>query len=333
MGLKILVSADWHLESPLAGHPELRPYQREIPGRIAELAKQKGCGLALLAGDLFDGAYTAKTLSLVTDALEKMGIPVFISPGNHDYFGGRSPYDREIFPDNVYIFREGTMTAVPLPELSCTVYGGAFSAMDAPAMLRNFRAKGEGTAIGILHGDPTDPASFCCPVTAEDVKASGLDFLALGHIHKSASFRVGNTDCLVPGCPMGRDFGETGEKGAWIYDTEEKTATFYPLGLPCFYTQTLNVDNFTLPFLSPKDYYRITLVGRGEKPELPVLPNVVWRDASLPPLDIWRSASEDSLEGLFFRKLRDQAEKGDETALLAAELTRLLLDGEEVLPC
>ena len=48
MGLTILHSADWHLDSPFAGFPDrqkefLRAEQRRIPGMVTELAQKEAC--------------------------------------------------------------------------------------------------------------------------------------------------------------------------------------------------------------------------------------------------------------------------------------------------
>ena len=85
VGLKILHSADWHLDSPFAAFaPEdgdyLRRQSRRIPGEIAQLCRREGCNLMLLAGDLFDGPYTRERLPELREALKYAGVPVFISP-------------------------------------------------------------------------------------------------------------------------------------------------------------------------------------------------------------------------------------------------------------
>ena len=90
MGLKILHSADWHLDSPFAGFTEqqrqfLKEAQRKIPGKIAELCRKEDCDLVLLAGDLFDGEARKETVDLLKRELENCGVPVLIAPGNHDF--------------------------------------------------------------------------------------------------------------------------------------------------------------------------------------------------------------------------------------------------------
>ena len=107
--MKILHSADWHLDSPLTGKSEeqsryLRKELLKIPEKVAAVCKNEGCDLLLLAGDLFDGAYTKESLNAVRTALAEVGVPVFISPGNHDFCAPNSPYMAESWPENVHIF-------------------------------------------------------------------------------------------------------------------------------------------------------------------------------------------------------------------------------------
>ena len=61
--IKILHAADLHLDSPFEGLPAgkaaiRRGEQRELLGRLAELARREGVQLVLLAGDLFDSDNT-----------------------------------------------------------------------------------------------------------------------------------------------------------------------------------------------------------------------------------------------------------------------------------
>ena len=346
MGLKILHSADWHLDSPFAGFsPEQRQYLkrelRKIPGKVADLCRREGCGLMLLAGDLFDGPYTKESLLTMQEALESCGVPVFISPGNHDFLAPGSPWVEARWPENVHIFR-GALESVTVPELNCRVYGAGYTAMDCPALLEGFRAEGrEAYCVGVFHGDPVQLRSPYCPVTASQVRDSGLDYLALGHIHKQGAFRSGSTLCAWPGSPMGRGWDEIGEKGVYIAElTDRAEARFQMLDTPRF--QEMEFDSLSsledaLPPEGSRDFYRITLRGQdsGDIHELlNKYPNLTLRDRREDPRDIWETAGADSLEGTYFRLLREQLADADgETAAvikLAAEISRKLLQGEEV---
>ena len=90
MGLKILHSADWHLDSPFGSFSAeqrmaLRKAQGSIPEKLGKLIRQEGCDLVLLAGDLFDGIPGRETVERLRRTLESYAVPVFISPGNHDF--------------------------------------------------------------------------------------------------------------------------------------------------------------------------------------------------------------------------------------------------------
>ena len=65
------------------------------------------------------------------------------------------------------------------------------------------------------------PSSRYDPVSEEELAASGLDYAAFGHVHAFSGLRRAG-DCFYawPGCPEGRGFDETGEKGVIIADVE-----------------------------------------------------------------------------------------------------------------
>lgn len=352
MGLKILHSADWHLDSPFTGFSDeqrnlLQKQQRSLPGKIADLCRKEGCDLVLLAGDLFDGKATRDTLDILKAALRDCGVPVFISPGNHDYCGHGSPWLEDIWPENVHIFTGG-LESVVIENLNCRVYGAGYRSMDCPALLANFRAEGsEAYQIAILHGDAVTPTSPYCPITAAQVKQSGLGYIALGHVHKAGAFRSGSTLCAWPGTPMGRGWDECGEKGALIVELTD-TADLRTASLDMVRFEELTVDIGTdpeaavaaiLPAGGEAHFYRVTLTGTGEA-DIPALErrfaaytNLEFRDRTQPPLDLWADADADTLEGTFFRFLKEGMDANPQHAelfLRAAEISRKLLDGREV---
>ena len=62
-------------------------------------------------------------------------------------------------------------------------------------------------------------------------------------------------------------------------------------------------------------------------------PNLELEDCTLPPMDLWDGAGTDTLEGVFFGKLRQALDSGEEdpaTVELAARISRLLLSNQEV---
>lgn len=352
--MKILHSADWHLDAPLRGHSEenaaaLRREMRKIPEKIAKLCKAENCDLLVLSGDLFDGPYTRQSLVEVRSALESVGVPVVIAPGNHDFYGEKSPYSTEEWPKNVHIFKDPKMESIALPDLDCRIWGAGYQSMDCPGLLKDFRAEGnERWQIGILHGE-LSAASHYCPITKEQLRQSGLHYLALGHIHKGGSLRVEDTLCAWPGCPMGHGFDELGAKGVIIAELSQGvSATFVPLDTPRFYDEAVEAGAdpadavaAILPATPTSDFYRITLTGYSAPVDLQALrnayshvPNLQIYDETLPEMDLWSAVGEDTLEGVYFALLQGSANSESEAisrrAKLAARISRQILDGQEV---
>ena len=353
--IKILHTGDWHLDAPMGGRTAaqtklLKKAFAELPHKVAELCKQAQCDLLLLTGDIFDGAYTKDSYTRLYDALEEVKIPVIITPGNHDFAGLSSPWQAEVWPQNVHIFLHPAVEALVLPELDCKIYGAGFAAMDCPALLTDLTAEGsEAYHIGVFHGDPTQVNSPYNPITTQQVAGSGLHYLALGHIHKGDSFRAGKTLCAWPGCPMGHGYDEQGQKGVLLVTLDgQATTEFVALNFPAFYDWDVPVTTTpqaalqqVLPPVGNSDFYRLTLTGTCEKPDLdalyqafPHFPNLELRDRTAAPVDTWKALGEDSLEGIYFGLLKDaqagKDEKEQAQIELAAYISRQILDGQEV---
>ena len=350
--MKVLHSADWHLGAPMTRWgDDARQALDSVPFRIAELARRHHCDLVLLAGDLFDAPPSREMLRQFRDILEEMAVPVCISPGNHDYVTAASVWQTEVFPANVHIFKKPVVESIVLEDLDCRVYGAGYTGMDCPPLLRHFRAEGrQRYALGVFHGDPQVRNSPYNPITVDQVRDSGLDYLALGHIHQAGSFRSGATLCAWPGCPMGRGYDECGEKGALLVTLEETAqCRFLPLALPTFHNLTISVENnphraleAILPPAATEDYFRITLTGEWELPSTEALKqhfaqycHLELVDRTTPPVDLWSHTGDDTLEGIYFRllqqRLKDDPQQADRIRL-AAKLSRAILDGQEVLP-
>lgn len=356
--IKFLHAADLHLDSPFHGlSPEKaaqrRQEQRQMLTDLADLICSEKCDLVLLAGDLFDSENAfPETVEALCRALGSMDARVFISPGNHDHLCGGSPYFTANWPKNVHIFKENTISSVVIPELGCTVYGAGFGGSHCPKLLEGFRAEDDSTVnFMVLHGDAETAQSPYNPMTEAEISQSGLDYLALGHIHaKKLPKKAGKTLYGWPGCPMGRGFDELGEKGVFLgtADDDGVTASFFPL--PGRRYEILEVavgDDAASAIreaLSPnteQDIYRIRLVGSAEEVDLRALRAefehrfyaLQLRDETVAKRDIWLSAGEDTLKGQFLEILQKQAESaaGEEKAMLlmAARLGLAAMEGRE----
>ena len=158
--LKVLHGADFHLDSPFSGlKPDAaarrRGEQRELLARLTDLAREREADLVLLSGDLLDGDLVFReTVQALARALGEIPCPVFLAPGNHDWYGPQSPYAALEWPGNVHLFTGPELGAVRLPELGCTVWGAAFCApRQSASPLRGFHAPAEGVQLAVLHGE------------------------------------------------------------------------------------------------------------------------------------------------------------------------------------
>lgn len=333
--MKVLHAADFHLDSPLAGLPAdksalRRRELRDIPARLARLAREEGVDLVLLPGDLLDGGRVyPETVRALAAALGEMAVPVFIAPGNHDYFHPGSPYAVNRWPDNVYIFTQPELQGVVLPQLNCTVHGCAFTAPhreDDP--LAGFAAPPDGRLhLLCLHGELGTAGGYA-PIDTRSLERSGVAYAALGHIHAGVSGRAGQTLWAYPGCPEGRGFDELGDKGVLsvTIDGEDVSARFVPLAGRRYQLLTVDLTGADSPqealeeALTPdleRDCLRIRFTGFWPEPlDLNALEALAaprcflcaLRDETRPVRDLWERTGEESLTGLFLRGLRRKLE-------------------------
>lgn len=362
--IKILHSADLHLDSPFEGLPAgkasiRRGEQRELLGALSVLARRESVDLVLLSGDLLDSDNTYyETGDELVKYLGHIPAPVFIAPGNHDYYSPRSPYARLKLPENVHVFTTATIEAVELPELGAVVYGAAFVEKHSKALLRGFQAPRREGLLNLLciHGEVGTRDSSYNPISREELANSGMDYVALGHIHKASGLqKAGKTWYSWPGCPEGRGFDETGEKNVSIIELSEADCRLTPVPIASRRYQVMEVDvtgsdpllaiHTQLPDETVSDVYRIILSGETEQsPDLNQLYATLselffelqLRDETRLRRSVWERAGDDTLRGLFLKKLREQYDhaKDDAQRMAIEQAARwglaALDNGEEV---
>ena len=261
---------------------------------------------------------------------------------------GGSVWETVDWPENVHIFREPRMTALELPELCAVVHGAAFTAPEqAESLLAGFAAPADGRVhLGVLHGEIDPAENRYDPLGKAEIAASGLAYLALGHIHKRTEpLRFGNTVCAWPGCPEGRGFDELGEKGFYqgtVTDGGQVELAFVPFARHRYEILEVDVTGKTpreaveaaLPPDTARDLYRIILTGEtgeagaGAEGLQEALADRFYalevRDRTRVAEDIWTRAEEDSLRGLFLRELRQKldAAGSDEERELVTQAVR-----------
>lgn len=330
--LKLLHGADFHLDSPFEGLNSSkaalrRGEQRDLLARFCALAQSEQPDLVLLSGDIFDSTdYYAETGAELIRCLLQIPAPVFIAPGNHDYFSETSPWARLSFPENVHVFKDNSIKYCDLPALSCRVYGAAFTSDACGSLLCGKTApKTEGIRnILCLHGEVASAESQYDPISEGELSVSGMDYAALGHIHAESGLKkTGSTFYAWPGCPEGRGFDETGEKYVYIVELKGSECSLRKESIARRRYEQLRVDvsssdpllaiNSALPDETLRDIYRIILTGEtDEAPDMNRLKRnlgefffeLQLRDETRRSRGLWQGIGSDSLRGIFLGKMK-----------------------------
>lgn len=218
-------TADLHLDEPIKGwkgskEEAWRRSQeyRQTFERIISLVKKRKVPFLFISGDFMEYGYVSKsTVRFVQEQFRQIsGTQVLIAPGNHDPYRPDSVYCLEEWPEHVHIFG-GEWESLPFPEFDLTVYGRGFvdfteSEWKAPAGLNE-----NGRKIMIVHGDflVQEGSSPYFPIREHELAPLEMDYVALGHIHKAADYRLNNrrrTWVCYPGSPEALNWKETGER-------------------------------------------------------------------------------------------------------------------------
>ena len=335
--VKIMHAADFHLDSRFESlTPEKakqrRAEQRESLKRVCDLANREQVQIVLLAGDLFDSDNAFfDTTRLLEDTFSKIDAQIFIAPGNHDFYSPLSPYRAVKWPENVHIFRGTKIECVELPELNARVYGAGFVSPSCEMpILKDFVAVEDGMVnLMVLHGDTAAVTRNYNPVYITDIEKSGLDYLALGHVHSFSGIQyAGKTAWAYSGCIEGRGFDELGDKGVVIGNVDIENTDLHFERICLRRCEKINVDyncvlNGEVKFSQEarEDIYKIVLTGeRKESLNLEAVKlalegkfwHYVLEDKTKEMRDIWAAARQDTLKGAFVRKLRVMYDSTDE---------------------
>lgn len=221
--IKILQCGDMHFDTPfreldsklsIVSKEELL----EVLTRIIDICIKNSVDIMMMTGDIFDNlTVNKKTLTFITQELKKIEhIRIFISPGNHDPYNSNSFYKMIDWPSNVHIFKS-EMESVYIEELNTMVWGAAFNKPHIKeSLLKGVNPKSDCINLMVLHGEisQSEGGNNYNPITLKDIGESGVDYIALGHRHTySGILRERNTSYAYAGCPQGRGFDETLDKG------------------------------------------------------------------------------------------------------------------------
>ena len=248
--VKILHTSDVQLDAPFrflgAKGRQHRQQLRDTFKRIVDLAVEAGCDLVLVAGDLFnDNRPHQGTVDFVVHQLGRLEVPVCILPGNHDCYDDTSVYRKARFPSNVTISVEQP-TINEFPDLDVAVYGNPI--LSKHSRLNPMRGLARtGTLrwhVAMAHGnlvrpDISDPPR---PIHPDEIKASDMDYVALGDWHSFADYSQGGVKAFYSGAPEPTEFGQTGAGYvAWV-ELDQDGARVRPERVGTVSTKEVSVD-------------------------------------------------------------------------------------------
>lgn len=240
--VRFVHAADLHLDAPFQGIAaadariggQLADATYEAFRRIIDVCIEREVAFLVIAGDAYNSADKSLRAQLrfrsEMERLAEAGIDVFIANGNHDPQSGWSA--GLVMPDNVHVFSAKAVErfeVVRSGEVVAAVYGRSFArAAETENLALDYkRDVGDPVAIGVLHanvGGNTDYDPYA-PASLEDLRASGMDYWALGHIHKQEVLAE-NPWIVYSGSPQGLNPKETGPHGCLVVEVgADGTAT------------------------------------------------------------------------------------------------------------
>ncbi|KNB70133.1 metallophosphoesterase family protein [Brevibacillus reuszeri] len=245
--LSFIHTADVHLDAPLqslSGVYELRQDDfRSTMRRIRDLVWDKQADFWLIAGDLLEyhGGRRSTAIFLRDLFASLAPVPVCIAPGNHDPWRSDSFYQTLDWSSNVYWFTP-EWGAFEFPEKSCVVYGWGFphphvyeSPLDTfPGKLNGYQHHLMVLHASILTSAKDDHHPYA-PVSLQELAKTGMDYVALGHIHKPAQFphpEKRQPFAAYPGSPEGLTAKEAGPRCVLFGELSDSgTLTLSPIAV------------------------------------------------------------------------------------------------------
>ena len=226
--MKLVLFSDLHLDAQFAwlgadgdAARRRREALRATLLRIVGLAAEVGADALLCGGDLYEHErFSPDTAAFLRSTFAQAHpLPVYLAPGNHDWYGPASLYHQVEWSPNVHVFRSDRLEPVTLAD-GLTLWGAAHCApANTDGFLDRFRVDRGGVHLALFHGserawlaEQESGKMAHAPFAAEQIAQAGLHHAFLGHYHRPRDAERHT----YPGNPDPLTFGEDGERGAVI---------------------------------------------------------------------------------------------------------------------
>jgi exonuclease SbcD len=222
--LRLIHTADVHLGARHDDLGEQASAQRERQfaafKAAVDLALAEKVDLFLIAGDLFDSnVQPRRSVERVAAELNRLvgaKIRTVIIPGTHDVYDRASIYRAYDLPtlagngpdDDFVTLLDPETPSIHLATCDVVVHGRVFATKRAPhSPLKDLDAAADPAAtwrIGMVHGAVAIPGKTDgdeVVVSPDEIAASNLDYLALGHWHSAQVGKAGTVTYAYAGAP------------------------------------------------------------------------------------------------------------------------------------
>lgn len=322
--MKFVHIADVHFDMPFTSirYSKKIINQRRIDARnifynTINFVKESGVDMFFISGDLFEQRFVENdTINFIISCLKTIpNTKIFIAPGNHDPLIASSPYNTYDWPENVIIFT-GEVQRFDYDDVS--VYGFGFTDFEMDEdLIKDIKVDEDKINILVAHGTLDGAMHKYNDMKNRDLKK--FDYVALGHIHLP---KIDDSRMIYPGSLVAGGLDEQGEHGLVIGEIDKTNCNiefkrmdnreFKEVELHLTLedeTKTANeiVENLNLE----DDIYRIILTGR----RIASLPQLIdalndldkficdIKDETEMPYDLQKIAGEETLKGMFTRKM------------------------------
>ncbi|MGC8544742.1 metallophosphoesterase family protein [Athalassotoga sp.] len=256
--MKILHCSDLHLGRKVSGSIYSQYFKARYEDyfssfrAIVDFAISKDIDMVIISGDIFD----KKDLS--PDSLEKAedifkilkdaNIKVIAIEGNHDrLFDFESSSWLDYLKDKNYMIilrpsiKDGKVFFEPwngntggMVEIDgVKFYGIGYQGINFPEYIESLGQildAGDRNIV-VIHAGVSDQQTLIMPGFVELKDFSPFDgkclYIASGHAHQKHIYALEKSKIFIPGAPEYWDLSESGEKGFFIYDTEDGSVDFF----------------------------------------------------------------------------------------------------------
>ena len=222
--MKFVHIADVHFDCPFSSlsirenlSDSRRLEQRNVFKKVINFIKENDVKYLFISGDLYETEYVRiSTINYINNLfLEIPNTKIFISPGNHDPYLKNSYYQDYEFAPNVYIFKSSNFECKEFQDAN--IYGMGFQDFyckdvnySSIKLIRN-----EKPNILVMHaslGSNEENREYN-PILESKLNDLDMDYIALGHIHKSYYDSDKVQKIVYPGSLISLGFDELGPHG------------------------------------------------------------------------------------------------------------------------